>query len=95
MHDVNEIAICGEFYKDIKGEINEYEQWEDVASILKVLCKNNHITMVYEDEFHNIFISHEPNDRKYGTPYPFWLSPAEEESIQWDGDESEADLIDV
>ena len=83
MHQVNSIYFDPQKYE------SDYEMWSDVTEVMRVLCKNDHIIVVNQDEFGQVFLDFESADRELGAPFPFWLSPEEEESVVWDSEEED------
>lgn len=80
MHDVNQLVIC-------KNEYNSKEDFENaIKDAVMVLLNNDYImTVEYDDKGIGIvLIEYESAKKEYGSPYPYWLSPNEFESIEWD-----------
>ena len=55
--------------------------WEKIGEQLKLLIEAGYICVVFEDDTDIIVIEFQQADNKYGTAYPYWLYPDEEESI--------------
>ena len=83
MQRVNTIVLQPEYYTD-NNELNDYKMWDDVSILLNILTKNNCVAVVKQDDFQNIFIEFETEDREMGDPYPWWLSQEELETVIWD-----------
>lgn len=87
MHQVNSIYFDPDNYE------SEYLMWDDITEMMRILCKNDHIIVVRQDEFGQVFLDFETANRELGAPFPFWLSPEEEESVVWDDAEDEEDCL--
>ena len=80
MSDINAIVVCRDTYKT-------QEDFEDaIKKAVMVLLDNNYIMTVHYDEpgLGIVSIEYNYNDQSYGCHYPYWLSPNEWESIDWD-----------
>ena len=80
MNKVNQLVICKDDYKtkeDFENAIKE---------AIMVLLNNNYImTIRYDDKgFGIVLIEYESDDQEFGCPYPYFLSPIEFESVQWE-----------
>lgn len=83
MNDVNTITICRETYET-------QEDFENaVKKAVMVLLDNDYIMTVRYDEpgLGIVCIDFESNDPNIECNYPYWLSPAEYESIIFFHDE--------
>ena len=77
--DVNEIVLC----RDQHGD----KLWEEVATILRILTRNEEICVVYDDDTDIIVIQHEHKDKGigddyWGVPNPYWLEPEDVEYLE-------------
>lgn len=86
MNDISNITICRDTYKTREDFENA------IKKAIMVLLDNEYImTVRYDDPGLGIVcIDYNHEDQNYGCHYPYWLSPAEWESITWD-DEVEDD----
>jgi hypothetical protein len=72
---VNELVLCSEDYS------NENEFRNKIVEAIMLLTGAGYICVVREDEIGIIAIEFERSDRSYGSPYPYWLTPEQAESI--------------
>lgn len=82
MNKVNELVICSEDFE------NEEQFKRRIADAIALLLDSGYICTVREDEVGIIVIEYDYNDRAYGSPYPYWLTPEQVESIPI-GDDTE------
>lgn len=76
----NQLVVC-------RGEYESQEKFENaIRDAVMLLIHNNYIlTVKYDDKGLGIVvINYNYADRDYGANYPYWLSPKEWESIQWE-----------
>ena len=81
MNKVNELVICK---KDFKSEDKFKSRLRDA---IIVLVNSGYICTVREDEAGTIAIDYEHADQSYGSPYPYWLTPEQWESIPIGGED--------
>ena len=84
MRDTNEICID-------RDNFSSREEWEDATKrVIFSLLENHQIMTVSAPEFGMglVEIEFNPNKPEWGAHYPYWLSPAEEESVVWDDTEA-------
>ena len=79
MNKVNCLTVCRDSY-------NTQEEFENaVKKAIMVLLDNDYIMTVRYDandkELGVVAIEFNYADEAYGCPYPYWLSPDEEESV--------------
>lgn len=82
MRDVNNIAIC-------KSNFSNSDEFENaIKRAIMVLLENDYIlTIRYDDpEYGIVTIDYNHADASYGCHYPYWLSPEEYESINFEED---------
>ena len=82
MKRTNEIVICRDEYKS-------KEEFENaIRDAVMVLLNNNYIMTVRYDEkgFGIVAIEFNSDKQEYGGVYPYWLSPEEFESVNWNDD---------
>lgn len=87
MKDVNSITID-------RDNFSSQEEWEDaVKRMIFLLLENRQIMTVSATEFGMGLVDIEFNSNRpeWGSHYPYWLSPSEEESIVYDEDREVAD----
>ena len=84
MNKVNELVLCSDDYADHDNE-NEFQN--KLAEALMLLMGAGYICTVREDEVGIIVINYERDDHSYGSPYPYWLTPEQAESIPIGGEE--------
>lgn len=80
MRDVNSIAI-------VRDNYSTREEWEDaIKKIVVALLDNRQIMAVRYDEpgFGIVVIEFNPDQQEWGCKYPYWLSPKEEETVNYD-----------
>lgn len=81
MNKVNELVIC-------KGDLETKEEFKQrLADAITVLLESGYICKVKLDETDIIVIEYEYADKAFGSPYPYWLTPEQVESIPIDSDE--------
>lgn len=81
MNKVNELVLCTEDYE------NESEFQSKLSEAIMLLLGAGYICTVREDEVGIIVIEYDHDDSAYGSPYPYWLTPEQVESIPLDDDE--------
>ena len=81
MNKVNELVLCTEDYK------NESEFQSKLSEAIMLLLGAGYICTVREDAVGIIVINYERDDHSYGSPYPYWLTPEQAESIPLGDDE--------
>ena len=78
MNKVNELVIC-------KKEFESEDKFKSrLRDAIIVLVNSGYICTVREDEAGIIAIDYEHADQRYGSPYPYWLTPEQWESIPLD-----------
>ena len=80
MRDVNSIAI-------VRDNYSTREEWEDaIKKMVIALLDNRQIMTVRHDEprFGIVVIEFNPDQQEWGCKYPYWLSPKEEETVNYD-----------
>lgn len=85
MNKVNSIVICRDEYKS-------KEEFENaIKDAVMVLLNNNYIMTVRYDEkgLGIVVINFESDNEEYGSPYPYWLTPEEWETIYFERQERE------
>ena len=75
MNKVNELVLCSDDYS------NENEFRNKIAQAIMLLTEAGYICTVREDEVGIIVIEYDHDDSAYGSPYPYWLTPEQRESI--------------
>lgn len=80
MRDVNRITVCRENFKDFA----EFEN--AIKRAIMVLLENDYILTIRYDEpeYGIVTIDYNYADASYGCHYPYWLSPEEYESINFE-----------
>ena len=81
MNKVNELVLCTEDYE------NENEFQSKLAEAIMLLLGTGYICTVREDDVGIIVIEYDYDDSAYGSPYPYWLTPEQAESISLDNNE--------
>lgn len=74
---MNHLTFCRDNYKT-------EEDWKNaVKTFLFLLLEAKQIAVVRYDEpgLGIIIVEYSHNDRSMGTPYPYWLTPEEEETV--------------
>ena len=80
-----------EKFQTIVFDINKYENrdemWKDIATLLRIIVKNEHICEVYDDDTDIIVVNFGHDEKKdaWGCAYPHWLT--EEEMLKLEDDE--------
>ena len=77
MKNTNNIAIC-------RSNYSSREEWEEaIKKMIISLLDNRQILVVRYDEpgLGIVDIEFNPDQIEWGCHYPYWLSPAEEESV--------------
>ena len=80
MNGVNSLAIC-------KDKYNSEESFEnEIKKAIMLLLDAGYVTTVkYDDKGLGIVhIQYNNENRQLGEPYPYWLTPAEFESVDWE-----------
>ena len=82
MSKVNQIAIC-------KDNFNTREEFEnEIKKVIMLLLNNEYIMTVRYDandkELGVVVINYNYADETWGSHYPYWLTPDEEESVVYD-----------
>lgn len=80
MNKVNELVISR---KDFESK-NEFKQ--RLAEAITVLLESEYICKVKLDETDIIVIEYDNADQEFGTPYPYWLTPEQAESVTIGGE---------
>ena len=80
MNKVNELVICK---KDFETK-EEFKQ--RLTEAITVLLESEYICTVRVEENDIIVIRYDYDDKVYGSPYPYWLTPEQVESIPLDDD---------
>ena len=77
MTRTNQIVICRDEYK------SQYEFENAIRDAVMVLLNNNYIMTIRYDEkgLGIVAINFNYADETFGCPYPCWLTPEEEESV--------------
>ena len=81
MNKVNELVICK---KDFETK-EEFKQ--RLTEAITVLLESEYICTVRAEENDIIVIRYDYDDKVYGSPYPYWLTPEQWESIPIGGEE--------
>ena len=84
MKKVNQLVVCKDDYK------NTEEFYKAIQDVLMVILNNRYeCTVRYEEPGIGIVVFEYDYDREngFGNPLPYWLSPDEVDSVQWDADE--------
>ena len=93
MNQVNTICFDTVNYEDSeKG--NSYLMWSDIVDVMRILAKNNYIMVVRPDDCGLTYLEFQSQDVNLGEPYPFWLSPEEEERLNCNDKMEVEDCID-
>lgn len=83
MNKVNELVIC-------KKEFETKEEFKQrLTEALTVLLESEYICTVRAEENDIIVIRYDYDDKYYGSPYPYWLTPEQVERIPLDDDDSD------
>lgn len=83
MNKVNRLVIC-------KDEYNSKEEFElAIKDAAMVLLNNNYVFTVRYDEkaLGIVVIEFESANRHLCDHYPYWLTPEEADSVQWENEE--------
>lgn len=82
MKKVNSITLCREYYK------NEEQFTEMIGRTIKLLADARYImTCRYDEPGLGIFvIEYDHDDQEFGGPYPYWLTPDEYYSVEWENE---------
>ena len=83
MNKVNELVICK---KDFETK-EEFKQ--RLTEAITVLLESEYICKIRLDETDIIVIEYDYDDKSYGSPYPYWLTPEQVERIPFDDDDSD------
>jgi hypothetical protein len=82
MKKVNTIVICKDSFKTQEEFENE------IKKAIILLLNNDYIMTVRYDacdkEMGVVVIDYNCADKTWGSPYPYWLTPDEEESVVYD-----------
>ena len=81
MNKVNELVLCTEDYE------TESEFQSKLSEAIMLLLGAGYICTVREDDVGIIVIEYDYDDSAYGSPYPYWLTPEQAESIPLDNNE--------
>lgn len=81
MNKVNKLVLCTEDYA------NEDVFRTKLSEAIMLLLDAGYICTVKEDVVGVIVINYEYADQSYGSPYPYWLTPEQLESIPIGGEE--------
>jgi hypothetical protein len=65
---------------------NENEFQSKLSEAIMLLLGAGYICTVREDEVGIIVIEYDHDDSAYGSPYPYWLTPEQAESVPLDND---------
>lgn len=90
MNRVNNITICKDQYKT-------QEDFENaIKKAVMVLLDNEYIMTVRYDEpgLGIVCIDFDNSDMCVGTPYPFWLTPEQSDSVAFDDKQSSTSDLD-
>lgn len=80
MNKVNELVLCTKDYE------TESEFQNKLSEAIMLLLGAGYICTVLEDEVGIIVINYERDGHSYGSPYPYWLTPEQAESIPIGGE---------
>ena len=80
MNKVNELVICK---KDFETK-EEFKQ--RLTEAITVLLESEYICTVRAEGNDIIVIRYDYDDKSYGSPYPYWLTPEQWENIPLDDD---------
>ena len=80
MNKVNELVICK---KDFETK-EEFKQ--RLTEAITILLESEYICTVRAEGNDIIVIKYDYDDKVYGSPYPYWLTPEQVESIPLDDD---------
>lgn len=69
MSDINELIFTLKPYED-----NEYEMWEDIATVIRVLIKNQYEVSIRDDDVNIIVLDYNKEDPEYGLPRIRWMT---------------------
>lgn len=80
MRKVNSLVICKKDYE------SQYEFEEAIKRAVMLLLGAKYVmTVRYDDKSLGIvIIEYDYADLSFGTPYPYWLLPEEEESVNYE-----------
>ena len=81
MNKVNELVICKKEFE------NETEYKKRLSDAIAILLDSGYICTIREEEVGVIVIEYDHDDSAYGSPYPYWLTPEQAESIPTGGEE--------
>jgi hypothetical protein len=81
LNKVQTLVIC-------KKQFETQEEFKQrLVDAITVLLDSEYILKVKADESNIIVIEYEHDDQSFGTPYPYWLTPEQVESIPIGGEE--------
>lgn len=80
-------------YNTYTIDTNRFDSKEEFSKHLGIILTNltddGYIATVRYEDAGIYVIEYNHQDRSFGTPYPYWLSPEEEETVKYE-DEEEA-----
>lgn len=83
----NSIVICRDTYETQEDFQNA------IRDAIMVLLNNDYVMTVDYDEkgLGIVAIDYNYSNQEFGTPYPYWLTIEEAESIAWENEKDETD----
>lgn len=91
MKKVNELVVCKDDYK------SEAEFYKALQDALTVILNNGYECVVRYDDGPKmgivVFEYDYDRDNCYGNPLPYWLTPTEAESVIWDDECDDDDIV--
>ena len=73
---------------DSKEAKTQTEMWADIAKMLEILIRNKYICVVRYEDCGIYLLEYGNDDESYGTPYPYWMTPEQYETVDFgDGED--------